>query len=100
MARKEYPKWTEDEIEFLLDNYYKYTVSELATKLNRTKAAVKLKHSTIINKNHRKQRVILERCPDCNKPINDIGNEGYYCKYCLKEFDRYGEFMAPLSANG
>ena len=40
-------------------------------------------------------KVKLINCPNCKNEINRV-EMGYFCKYCLKEYDNYGDIIAPL----
>lgn len=95
--------WTKEQIEFLIREYYNYTNEELAEMLGKTKPSVRAKHSMLLKEQrlkgtNKKKIAELSRCPECKKLINKVEG-GYFCRYCLKEFDRYGEFMPPLSVN-
>lgn len=39
----------------------------------------------------------LTHCPNCKKTINEVEG-GYFCRWCLKEYDKDGVFMAPISS--
>lgn len=94
--------WTKEEEQKLIKIFYTTEKEQLEKIFNRNYRALYEKH--LILTGHtvapRKKIAKLERCPNCNNLINKIPGEGYFCKYCLKEFNRYGEFIPPLSANG
>ena len=93
-----YKKWTEEEKQYLEYNYFIVDVNILAKHFDRTAQAVKNKFLHM-NKpkpiKRRKQQVKLINCPNCKKEINRV-EMGYFCKYCLKEYDNYGDLIAPL----
>jgi len=93
-----YKKWTEEEKQYLEYNYFIVDVDILAKHFDRTAQAVKNKYLHM-NKakpiKKRKQKVKLINCPNCKNEINRV-EMGYFCKYCLKEYDNYGDLIAPL----
>jgi len=89
-------KWSDEDTKELMKIYYKYTADELAVRFNRTRQSVILKHSTTLSKlQPKRNKIEITKCPNCNESINTVVH-GYFCKHCLKEFDNYGEFMAPV----
>ena len=88
-------KWQEQDLDKCFHNT---DIDILAERYNRTAQAVKNKYLHM-NKprpiKKRKQQVKLINCPNCKNEINRV-EMGYFCKECLKEYDNYGDLIAPL----
>ena len=88
-------RWTKKDTQYLKANYYKTDLEELAKHLNRSKNSIINKQSVTNTIKQRKKKVDIDKCPNCKNEINRV-EMGYFCKYCLKEYDNYGDLIAPL----
>ena len=87
--------WTTKEVKYLKENYYIMPLDDLAKELGKSKNSIINKQSVTNKVKQRKAQVKLINCPNCKKEINRV-EMGYFCKYCLKEYDNYGDLIAPL----
>ena len=93
-----YKKWTEWQEQDLDKCFHNTDIDILAERYNRTAQAVKNKflHMNKLKPiKKRKQKVKLINCPNCKNEINRV-EMGYFCKYCLTEYDNCGDLIAPL----
>ena len=87
--------WTKEEVKYLKENYYIMSLDDLAKDLGKSKNSITNKQSVTNKVKQRKTQLELINCPNCKKEINRV-EMGYFCKYCLKEYDNYGDLIAPL----
>jgi len=89
--------WTEWQEQDLDKCFHNTDIDILAERYNRKPDAVrnKYRHMKGYKPVKRKPQVELSGCPNCKKEINRV-EMGYFCKYCLKEYDNYGYLIAPL----
>ena len=94
-----YKKWTEEEKQYLKDNFFKTDINVLAEHFDRTLSSVDCQYRLLIGSTVKdkkpKVKTKMQRCPNCKKEINRV-EMGYFCKECLKEYDNYGDLIAPL----
>ena len=90
--------WTKEEVKYLKENYYTIPLDDLAKELGRSKGSIINKQSVTNTIKQRKKKVDIDKCPNCSEVMNRVEG-GYFCKYCLKEYDLYGEFLSPLGGD-
>jgi len=71
------------------------SLDDLAKDLGKSKNSIINKQSVTNTIKQRKKKADLDKCPNCNNEINRV-EMGYFCKYCLKEYDNYGDLIASL----
>jgi len=102
-------RWTESEVKFLLDNHMKYTNTELARMLNKTRHAINSKKMKLLKMDANKERSgkkNITECPICgSKRFNEVdtyylqrtsASKGYYCMGCDKQFDGAGNLLREI----
>lgn len=106
---KTYNYWTEEEENYVLENYKKLGKKTVALELNKTELAVKTKYYKILReiekqgfKQVKGSEEKQQSCPICGKPsnavtscINDSVKTVYYCTNCLMEF-KDNKLIPPL----
>ena len=87
--------WTQEENKKLKDKYYITDLDDLVIEFGRSRGSL-ISRMCIINKTRsKKKNKQIDKCPNCGEIMNRVEG-GYFCKYCLKEYNLYGEFLSPL----
>ena len=94
-----YKKWTEEEKQYLKDNFFKTDINVLAKHFDRTLSSVDCQYRLLIGSTVKdkkpKVKTKMQTCPNCKKEINRV-EMGYFCKECLIEYDNYGDIKPSI----